>query len=61
MVRKFICALLAVLLALPLASFIAAEDILEELRSLDLYPPTKTDAGLSRPECTGENTGRAHV
>ena len=29
MVRKFICALLAVLLALPLASFIAAEDIPE--------------------------------
>ncbi|EGZ76022.1 hypothetical protein NEUTE2DRAFT_170630 [Neurospora tetrasperma FGSC 2509] len=29
----------------------------EELRSPDLYPPAKTDAGLSRPECTGENTG----
>ncbi|KAI5282880.1 hypothetical protein KEM54_002514, partial [Ascosphaera aggregata] len=24
----------------------------EELRSPDLYPPAKTDAGLSRPECT---------
>ena len=29
----------------------------EELRSRRLYPPTKTDAGLSRAECTGENTG----
>ena len=29
----------------------------EELRSLGLYPPTETDAGLSQAECTGENTG----
>ena len=29
----------------------------EELRSLGLYPPTKTDAGLNQAECTGENTG----
>jgi hypothetical protein len=29
----------------------------EEPRSPGLYPPTRTDAGLSRVECTGENTG----
>ena len=29
----------------------------EELRSRGLYPPARTDAGLSRAECTGENTG----
>lgn len=28
-----------------------------ELRSLGLYPPTRTDAGLNQAECTGENTG----
>ena len=27
------------------------------LRSRSLYPPTRTDAGLSRVECTSENTG----
>ncbi|KAF3763147.1 hypothetical protein M406DRAFT_340800 [Cryphonectria parasitica EP155] len=26
-------------------------------RSCRSYPPTKTDAGLSRAECTGENPG----
>jgi hypothetical protein len=26
-------------------------------RSRSFYPPTKTDAGLSRVECTSENTG----
>ena len=29
----------------------------EELRSRGLYPPARADAGLSRAECTGENTG----
>ena len=29
----------------------------EELRSQGLYPPARTDAGLSLAECTGENTG----
>jgi hypothetical protein len=29
----------------------------EELRSLGLSPPARTDAGLSPEECTGENTG----
>ncbi|KAL7625920.1 hypothetical protein AAE478_002693 [Parahypoxylon ruwenzoriense] len=29
----------------------------EELRSLSLYPPKKTDAGLNQAKCTGENTG----
>jgi hypothetical protein len=29
----------------------------EEPRSRSFYPPTKTDAGLSRAECTSENTG----
>ena len=29
----------------------------EELHSQGLYPTTKTDAGLSAAECTGENTG----
>ena len=29
----------------------------EELHSLSLYPPAKTDAGLCWAECTGENTG----
>ena len=29
----------------------------EEPRSRSFYPPTRTDAGLSRAECTSENTG----
>ena len=29
----------------------------EEPRSQGLYPPTRTDAGLGRAECTGENIG----
>src|SRR3978361_1079090 len=29
----------------------------KEPRSRSFYPPTKTDAGLSRVECTSENTG----
>jgi hypothetical protein len=29
----------------------------EEPRSRSFYPPAKTDAGLSRVECTSENTG----
>ena len=29
----------------------------EEPRSQNLYPPARTDAGLSPAECTGENTG----
>jgi hypothetical protein len=29
----------------------------EELRSRGLYAPSRTDAGLSRAECTSENTG----
>ena len=31
--------------------------LLKELRSLSLYPPKKTDAGLNQTKCTGENTG----
>jgi hypothetical protein len=29
----------------------------EEPRSQSFYPPARTDAGLSRVECTSENTG----
>lgn len=42
MVRKFICALLAVLLALPLASFIAAEDIPEVVEMPAVVTPMQT-------------------
>ena len=42
MVRNFICALLAVLLALPLASFIAAEDIPEVVEMPAVVTPMQT-------------------
>ena len=42
MVRKFICALIAVLLALPLASFIAAEDIPEVVEMPAVVTPMQT-------------------
>ena len=42
MVRKFICALLAVLLTFPLASFIAAEDIPEVVEMPAVVTPMQT-------------------
>ena len=42
MVRNFICALLAVLLALPLVSFIAAEDIPEVVEMPAVVTPMQT-------------------
>ena len=42
MVRKFICALLAVLLTFPLASFIVAEDIPEVVEMPAVVTPMQT-------------------
>ena len=42
MVRKFICALIAVLLALPLASLVAAEDIPEVVEMPAVVTPMQT-------------------
>ena len=60
MVRKFICALIAVLLALPLASFIAAEDIPEVVEMPAVVTPMQTaqeetEADASAPEEPSED------